>query len=280
MEPSSQDGAGLPESVPPPPARFPWRRLVLAVLLVLGFASFYALGLQRYISWAYLRDHVDLLKTRVEENLPLALLAFFLIYTAAAALSLPSAGVLTLLGGALFGRWLGAGTACLAATLGATLAFLSSRYLFRDFVQHRFAHRLKAINEGVQRDGAFYLFTLRLVPAIPFFLINLGMGLTPLRTWPFIWVSLLGMLPGSFLYAYFGDALAAVKLSPALFISFALLGIVPLVLRKLLAGKVRPGPVNAVPASEQNAALIVYRRDDRPLTFGRPFESDPTVRFR
>jgi uncharacterized membrane protein YdjX (TVP38/TMEM64 family) len=126
-----------------------------------------------------------------------------------------------------------------AATLGATLAFLSSRYLFRDWVQRRFGPRLDALNRGIEKDGAYYLFTLRLVPLFPFFLINLGMGLTRLPVRTFAWVSFLGMLPGTFLYVNAGTELGKLNsladvASPGLLAAFALLGIVPLVLRKLL----------------------------------------------
>jgi uncharacterized membrane protein YdjX (TVP38/TMEM64 family) len=219
-------------------------RLVLVALLVALVATFYALGLHRYVSWDYLRSNVDFLQAQVREHLVLALLAFFLAYAAATALSLPIAAPLSLVAGALFDRWLGTGVVALGATLGATLAMLCSRYLFRDFVQRRFGARLKALNEGVERDGAYYLFTLRLVPLFPFFLINLGMGLTRMRVSTFFWVSLVGMLPGTFLYVNAGRELARIDapadvLSPTLLVSLALLGIVPLVFRKLVQWKVR-----------------------------------------
>src|SRR5262249_50072969 len=149
-------------------------------------------------------------RAQVDEHLLLAVLIFFLVYVAMTALSLPAAAVLTVLAGALFGRWLGTGVVSLASTLGATLAFLSSRYLFRDWVQRRYPDRLRPINEGVAKDGAFSLFTLRLVPVVPFFLINLGMGLTPMRVTTFALVSWLGMLLGTFLYVNAGTALASI----------------------------------------------------------------------
>src|SRR5262249_37441880 len=153
--------------------------------------------------------------------------------------SLPVATIVSLLGGALFGRWLGTAVVLLAATLGATLAFLSSRYLLRGFVERRFGGRVEALNRGLDREGAYYLFFLRLVPVFPFFLINLGMGLTRFSTWTFFWVSLLGMLPGTFIYVNAGTALATIQspagiLSPTVLISFALLGLFPLLLRKLV----------------------------------------------
>jgi uncharacterized membrane protein YdjX (TVP38/TMEM64 family) len=219
-------------------------RWLLAAVLVLGVAGFYALGLHRYLSWDYLRTHLELLNAEVQRHLLAAGFVFFLVYVAVTALSLPAAGALSLVAGALFGRWLGTGVVSLAATAGATLAFLSSRYLFRDFVRRRFGERLRALDDGVERDGAYYLFGLRLVPLFPFFLINLGMGLTRMRLRTFVWVSLLGMLPGTFLYVNAGAALAAIDsprdiLSPTVLVSLALLGLVPLGLRLLVRRKVR-----------------------------------------
>jgi uncharacterized membrane protein YdjX (TVP38/TMEM64 family) len=161
---------------------------------------------------------------------------FFTAYVAVTALSLPAATVLSLAAGVLFGRWVGTAVVLLAATLGATLAFLSSRYLLRDWVRRRSGARLEAVNRGVERDGAFYLLTLRLVPAFPFFLVNLAMGLTPMRAWTFAWVSLVGMLPATFLYVHTAATLEGVHspreiLSPGVLLSLALLGVVPLALR-------------------------------------------------
>ena len=165
---------------------------------------------------------------------------YFVLYVIVTALSLPGAAVMTLAGGALFGLGWGLLIVSFASTIGATLAFLVSRHLLRDSVQARFGERLKAINDGIARDGAFYLFTLRLVPVFPFFLINLLMGLTPIRAATFYWVSQLGMLPGTLVYVNAGTELAAVSsladiLSPALLLSFALLGVFPLLARKLVA---------------------------------------------
>jgi uncharacterized membrane protein YdjX (TVP38/TMEM64 family) len=223
-------------------------RWLLAAALALAVAGFYALGLYRYVSWDYLRTHLDILSAWVQQHVLAAVLIFFLIYVGVTALSLPSAAVLSLVAGALFGRWLGTGVVGLAATCGATLAFLTSRYLLRDFVQRRFGDRLGLVRQGVERDGAYYLFGLRLVPLFPFFLVNLGMGLTRMRLRTFVWVSLLGMLPGTFLYVNAGTALAAIDsprdvLSPAVLASLALLGLAPLGLRRLVRRKVRPRTV-------------------------------------
>jgi uncharacterized membrane protein YdjX (TVP38/TMEM64 family) len=230
-------GPQEPASAPPPPAaRSRWLRLALVAVLVAAIGGFYALGLHHYFSWDYLRDNRDVLKLQVQQHLLVTLLLFFLLYTAATALSLPAATVLTLAAGALFGRWLGTAVVSFASTLGATLAFLTSRYLFRDWVQRRFGARLDALNRGVEQDGAFYLFTIRLVPLFPFFLVNLGMGLTRMRVRTFAGVSMLGMLPGTFLYVNAGRELGHIDspgqvLSLPVLVSFALLGIVPLLLR-------------------------------------------------
>jgi len=167
--------------------------------------------------------------------------SFFLIYVVITALSLPGALLMTLTGGALFGLLWGTVIVSFASSAGATLAFLVSRYLLRDSVQSRFGERIKAINEGVEKDGAFYLFTLRLVPLFPFFLINLLMGLTPMRAVTFYWISQLGMLAGTVVYINAGTQLAQLEslagvLSPELLLSFALLGIFPLLAKKMVAG--------------------------------------------
>lgn len=230
---------GAPRAVTP---RWP-RRLTAAVLL-LAVAAFYAVGGQRYFSWNYLRSHLDAGQALVRHNLPLALAAFFLVYVAVTALSLPVAAALTLTAGAVFGRWLGTAVVSVASTLGAALAFLSSRYLLRDWVRRRYGSRLGPVERGVERDGAYYLFTLRLVPLVPYFLINLGMGLTGMRVRTFALVSWLGMLPGTFLYVNAGAALAGVDepgdiLSPEVLGALALLGITPLMVRKILRLRVR-----------------------------------------
>jgi uncharacterized membrane protein YdjX (TVP38/TMEM64 family) len=222
-----------------PPAGPRWARWALASLLVLAVVGFFALGLPRYFSWDFIRGNLDAWQARVQENLLLALAVYLLVYVAVTALSLPSAALLSLVGGALFGRWLGTAVVSLAATLGATLAFLSARYLLRDWVQRKFGDRLSPINQGIEKDGAYYLFTLRLIPVVPFFLINLGMGLTLMRVTTFAAVSWLGMLPGTFLYLNAGTELGTAAspgdlLSWKVLGSLALLGIVPLAIRLLI----------------------------------------------
>jgi len=166
-------------------------------------------------------------------------LAFFAIYVLVTALSFPGALVLTLTAGALFGLTLGTLIVSFASSVGATLAFLASRYVLRDVIQQRFGDRLKAINEGMAKDGTMYLFTLRLVPVFPFFLVNLLMGLTPVRTWNYYWVSQVGMLAATLVYVNAGTQLAQISslagiVSPGLLLSFALLGVFPLFARKMI----------------------------------------------
>jgi uncharacterized membrane protein YdjX (TVP38/TMEM64 family) len=166
-------------------------------------------------------------------------LLFFLAYVAITSLSLPAAGVLSLTAGALFGRGWGTAVVSLASTLGATLALLVARYILRDFVQRRYGSRLEPLQRGIDRDGAYYLFTLRLVPAFPFFLINLGMALTRMPVRTFAWVSWLGMLPAIFVFVNAGTEIRGIDtpsavLSPGILISLALLGLLPLLFRKIL----------------------------------------------
>jgi uncharacterized membrane protein YdjX (TVP38/TMEM64 family) len=192
--------------------------------------------LHEHFSWDGLRQNLSDLQSSAAENLPLALLVFFAVYVAVTGLSLPVAVWLSLLGGALFGRWLGTGVVLTAATVGATLAMLAARYVLRDWVRARFGRRLERINRGVERDGAYYLLTLRLIPAVPFWLINLGMGLTPMSARTFAAVSWVGMLPGTFVYVNAGTELGRLE-SPAdvlswpVIVAFVLLGCLPLVAR-------------------------------------------------
>ena len=165
-------------------------------------------------------------------------LLFFAAYVVITALSLPGAGIMTLAAGGLFGLAWGFVIVSFASTIGATLAFLVSRYLLRDSVQKRFGDRLGPLNKGIEREGAFYLFTLRLVPIFPFFLINILMGLTPIKTFTYYWVSQLGMLAGTVVFVNAGTQLAKIEgisgiLSPCLLFSFALLGVFPLLAKKM-----------------------------------------------
>ncbi|WP_434110420.1 FAD-dependent oxidoreductase [Methylocaldum sp. GT1TLB] len=216
----------------------PYRIGLVIVLLSLAWA-FFAFDLQRFFTLETLKAQQEAIAAYRTAHPFLAITIYGLLYVAVTGLSLPGAAVLTLAGGAVFGLLWGTVIVSFASTIGATLAFLASRFLFRDAVKARFGERLKAIDSGIVRDGAFYLFTLRLVPAFPFFVINLLMGLTAIPTRTFYWVSQVGMLPGTLVYVNAGTQLAKIEslsdiLSPGLLLSFALLGLFPLLARRLV----------------------------------------------
>ena len=214
------------------------RRLVLIAALLAAALAYYGVDLGRYLSLEYFKQQQAAIETWRAAQPAKAALIYFLAYVAVTGLSLPGAAVMTLAGGAVFGLLWGTLLVSFASTAGATLAFLASRFLLRDWVQQRFGERLRAINAGIAREGGFYLFTLRLVPVFPFFVINLLMGLTAIRTRTFYWVSQAGMLLGTIVYVNAGTQLGKITslsgvLSPALVASFVLLGIFPLIAKKL-----------------------------------------------
>jgi pyruvate/2-oxoglutarate dehydrogenase complex dihydrolipoamide dehydrogenase (E3) component/uncharacterized membrane protein YdjX (TVP38/TMEM64 family) len=211
-------------------------KLLVVALLLAGIAAFFALDLRQYFSLDYFQQQRAAIEAYRDSHPLQAAAVFFAAYVAVTGLSLPGAAILTLVAGAVFGLLWGTVIVSFASTLGATLAFLASRFVLRDWVQGRFGDRLKPINDGVAREGAFYLFALRLVPAFPFFVINLLMGLTPIRTWTFYWVSQLGMFAGTLVYVYAGTQLGQFRLSPGLLAAFVLLGIFPLVAKRALDG--------------------------------------------
>ncbi|MCX2842006.1 FAD-dependent oxidoreductase [Microbulbifer thermotolerans] len=215
------------------------KKIGLLILLAILVAGFFYFDLHQLTTLDGLKNGLSQFESWRAEAPILVGGVFFLIYVLVTALSLPGAAVMTLAAGALFGLLWGTVIVSFASTIGATLAFLVSRYLLRDTVQSRFGERLSPINKGIEKEGAFYLFTLRLVPVFPFFLINLLMGLTPLRALTFYWVSQLGMLAGTLVYVNAGTQLANLTslsgiLSPSLLASFALLGIFPLLAKKIL----------------------------------------------
>ena len=215
------------------------RKIVLLAVVAALVAAFFVLDLGRFLSLDYVKGAQAQLDALYAER-PLQVIgAYFAIYVAVTALSLPGAAIMTLLGGAIFGLVVGTVVVSFASTIGATLAMLVARYLLRDGVRARFGARLAEIDKGVQREGAFYLFTLRLVPIFPFFVINLLMGLTAMKARTFFGVSQLGMLAGTLVYVNAGTQLARIDslagiLSPALVGSFVLLGIFPLVAKKIV----------------------------------------------
>ena len=215
------------------------RKLVVVAAIAALVVAFFALDLGRYLDLGFLQSQRDRLHGLFQARPFLVGAVFFAVYVAVTGLSLPGAAVLTLVAGAIFGLGWGTVIVSFASTLGATLAFLLARYLARDAVRRRFAGALDRIDGGVRRDGAFYLFTLRLVPVFPFFIINLAMGLTSMRVLVFALVSQAGMLAGTLVYVNAGTQLGELEslagiLSPALWLSFLLLGVFPLVAKKIV----------------------------------------------
>jgi len=216
-----------------------FRKLALALTAGVAIAAFFAFDLGQYLNLRTLKEQQAAIQGFQTAQPLLSGVIYFLVYVAATALSLPGAALLTLAGGAVFGLLWGTVIVSFASTIGATLAFLMSRFLLRDWVESRFGQRLTAIDQGVRREGAFYLFTLRLVPVFPFFLINLLFGLTGMKARTFYWVSQIGMLAGTVVYVNAGTQLGKLEslsgiLSPALLGSFVLLGIFPLIARRIV----------------------------------------------
>jgi uncharacterized membrane protein YdjX (TVP38/TMEM64 family) len=211
--------------------------LVLAIAAIIG--AFFYFDLAQYLTFESLKASQAEFQSFYAENGILTIGIYFVVYVAVTALSLPGAAIMTLAGGMLFGFWTGTVIVSFASTIGATLAFLASRFLLRDWVQGKFGEKLKAINAGIEREGAIYLFSLRLIPAFPFFVINLVMGLTPIKVSQYFLVSQIGMLPGTAVYVNAGTQIAQLD-SPAgiislpLLASFALLGLFPLIVKKAM----------------------------------------------
>jgi len=229
-------------------------KLLVIAIVVAAISAFFIFDLKQYVSLDYFQSQRAAIEAAVAADPLQAGLLFFAVYVAATGLSLPGASVLTLIAGAIFGLLWGTIIVSFASTIGATLAFLTSRFLLRDWVQQRFGDRLRPINEGVAREGAFYLFALRLVPAFPFFAVNLLMGLTPIRTWTYYWVSQLGMFAGTVVYVYAGTQLGEFRISAGLIGAFVLLGLFPLIAKKTL---------------DALKARKVYAGWARPKTFDR-----------
>ena len=214
-------------------------KFLLLALIGLSIGGFFFFDLGQYFSLDFFKSQQAGIDAYYQAYPWQSAFIYFAIYVVVTALSLPGAALMTLVGGAVFGLLIGTVIVSFASTIGATLAFLVSRFLLRDTIQKKFARNLRAINTGIEKDGVFYLFTLRLVPAFPFFVINLVMGLTPIRTLPFYLVSQIGMLAGTVVYVNAGTQIAKIEslsgiLPPGLIASFALLGVFPLLAKKLI----------------------------------------------
>ena len=219
------------------------RKVVVLVFVVAAVAVLYS-QFSGQLTLENLAKQESALREYQQEHPVLIYGAAFLLYVAVTGLSLPGAAGLTLTYGWYFGLVPGVILVSFASTTGATVAFLLSRYLFRDAIQNKFGDRLVDFNRALENEGAFYLFTLRLIPAVPFFVINVVMGLTPMRVWTYWWVSQLGMFPGTIVYVYAGSSVPDLNtlaqqgtsgiLSPQLFVAFVILGLFPLVAKKIM----------------------------------------------
>lgn len=216
------------------------KKAVLALVLFGALAAYFAFDLGQYLSLENFKASQAEIVAAKDANPALYIAGFFLLYVAVTGLSIPGAAIMSLVAGALFGVVLGTLIVSFASTMGATLAFLSSRYLLRDWVQGKFGERLRAVDDGLEKDGAFYLFTLRLIPVFPFFVINLLMGLTRIKTGTFFWVSQIGMLPATIVFVNAGTQISRIEstaglLSPTLIASFVALAFFPWAARGIVA---------------------------------------------
>ena len=215
------------------------KKAVLALILAGSILIALLCNLDRYLTLPYIKASQLRLQSLYTEQPALTIAGYMALYVVVTSLSLPGAAVLTLLGGALFGFWTGTLVVSFASSIGATIACSVSRFLLRDWVARKLGDKLKKVTEGIGQEGAFYLFTLRLIPVFPFWVINLVMGLTPMPLYTFYWVSQVGMLCGTAVYVNAGRELAHIDsasgiLSPQLIFAFVLLGLFPLIARKLL----------------------------------------------
>jgi uncharacterized membrane protein YdjX (TVP38/TMEM64 family) len=216
------------------------KKILILIALVGLIVAVKVLNLDQYLTLSYLKGSLDKLKTLYENHSVLVIAGYFIVYVLTTSLSLPGASPLGIAGGALFGFWTATIVVSFASTIGATLACLVSRFLLRDWIQNKFGDRIAKVNEGIEKEGAFYLFTLRLIPVFPFWMINLAMGLSKISLVKFYWVSQVGMLPGTMVFVNAGKELAKIEsvkgiFSPSLIISFALIGLLPLIVKKLIA---------------------------------------------
>lgn len=215
-------------------------KLILIAILAALIATFFVYDLGQYLSLDYLKSQKEALNQLYADKPLLIMAIFFVIYVAMTSLALPAATILTLAGGAIFGFGIGFLLVSFASSIGATISFILTRYLFHDAIESKFGARLAAINAGIEREGAFYVFGLRLVPLFPFVVVNSVLALTKIKTWTFYWSSQLGMLAGTAVYVNAGTQLANIEslrdiADPKLLISFALLGVFPILAKYTLS---------------------------------------------
>ncbi|MEP0390678.1 MAG: TVP38/TMEM64 family protein, partial [Erythrobacter sp.] len=235
------------------------KKILIIVALAALIAGFFYFELGQYLTFEAIKSRVEGAQQTYRDNPILVIAVFSAIYVIVAAASLPGAALLTLAAGGLFGFVTGTIVVSFASTIGATVNFLAARTVLRDFFESKFGDWLKGINKGLERDGAFYLFTLRMVPAVPFFVINPVMGLTRIKTWTYVWVSQLGMLIGTAVYVNAGTAISSLEspegiFTPPILLSFVLLAIVPWIAKAVVAFIQR---------------RKVYKGFDKPKTFDR-----------
>lgn len=215
-------------------------KIITGGIILSAVVAYMVLDLGQYFTLSYIRTSQERFALLYAEHGLMVILGYGVVYVLSTSLSLPGGAILTLAGGALFGFWTGILTVSFASTIGATLACAVSRFILRDWIQTKFGEKIKTVNDGIEKEGAFYLFSLRLIPVFPFWLINLVMGLTKMPLRKFFWVSQVGMLPGTIVYVNAGKELAKIEslsgiLSPGLIISFAVLGIFPIAANKILS---------------------------------------------
>jgi uncharacterized membrane protein YdjX (TVP38/TMEM64 family) len=216
------------------------KKIVILIVIAVLIVAVKVLNLDQYLTLSYLKGSLDTFKALYENHRVMVITGYFVVYVLTTSLSLPGASPLGIAGGALFGFWTATIVVSFASTIGATLSCSISRFLLRDWIQNKFGDKIAKVNEGIKKEGAFYLFSLRLIPVFPFWMINLVMGLTKMPLPKFYWVSQIGMLPGTMVFVNAGKELGKIDslkgiLSPGLIISFALIGIFPIVIKKLLA---------------------------------------------
>ncbi len=215
------------------------KKLTIVAFVIVAIAAFFMSGLHEFFTLENLRDQRENWQQKFQENPILFGGAFFLVYVIFTSLNIPAAALLTVAAGALFGFWIGLIIVSFASTLGATISFLATRYLLRDGIEKKFSKQLEKINQGVEKDGALYVFGLRLVPIFPFFLVNMLLALTKIKTSTFYYASQIGMFFGTAIFVNAGKQLGEISslsdiLSPMMIASFVLLGVFPIVAKYIL----------------------------------------------